>query len=131
MSRRSARLRFVCAAYAKHFALNAGQAAQGLRYLYSHPDIDREAPRGSVRHLALSVRLRAARVVNDVFFAILPPQWHHSPEELASLVGVPAGRWFRYGYCAWRFSDDGAPKDPLPADVDRRWDPRCKGLADP
>lgn len=126
MSRASARVRFFCEAYAKHFALNVGQAAQGLRYLHSHPDVDARAPRGSLRHLALSVRLRSARVVNDLFFAVIPPQWHHTPEELASMVGVPAARWFRYGYCAWRFTEAGEPKKPLPADVDRRWDPRCK-----
>jgi len=112
-------------AYAKHTALNLGQALQGIRYLHSHPDIDRVVPRGTLRHVALSLKLRARRVANDLFFAAIPPHWHHSREELAQLTGISARRWFSYGYCAWRFTDTGAAKDPLPADVDRRWDPRC------
>lgn len=119
-------MRRVAEEYAKHFALNVGQALQGLRYFYSHPDADELAPRRSLRHAALSMRLRATRVANDLFFAVLPPHWHHSPEELSAMIGISASRWFQYGYCAWRFTDTGAPKAPLPEDVDRRWDPRCK-----
>ncbi len=113
------------AAYARHTALNLGQALQGIRYLYSHPDVDRAAPRGTARHVALSLGLRSRRVANDLFFAVIPPHWHHSREELAQLTAISAGRWFLYGYCAWRFTETGEAKDPLPADVDRRWDPRC------
>ncbi|MCH7860462.1 MAG: hypothetical protein IH998_01955 [Proteobacteria bacterium] len=58
------------------------------------------------------------------FFAILPPRWHHSREELAGFRAIPFGRWFQYGYCAWRFTDTGAPREDL-SGVDRRWDPRC------
>lgn len=112
--------------YVKHTALNLGQALQGIRYLHSHPDIDAVAPRGTLRHAALSLKLRSRRVANDLLFAVIPPHWHHSREELAQMTGISAARWFRYGYCAWQFTDTGAPKDPLPADVDRRWDPRCK-----
>ena len=32
--------------YVKHAALYFGQAAQGMRYLLTHPDIDRIASRG-------------------------------------------------------------------------------------
>lgn len=110
--------------YCKHFALNLGQALQGIGYIHSHPDIDAIAPRGSLKHLARSMWLRSRRVTNDFFFAILPPDWHHTSEELASLRKIPATRWFQYGYCAWRFTDDGEPKGDLSA-VDRRWDPRC------
>jgi hypothetical protein len=124
--------------YAKHAALNFGQALQGLRYLTSHPDVDARAPRGSVRHALLSLSLRSRRVANDLFFAVIPPHWHHSPEELRAMTPIGIGRWFQYGYCAWRFDDEGNPRADLGRDidetgdasasrsVDRRWDPRCQ-----
>jgi len=112
--------------YAKHCALNLGQALQGLRYIHSHPDVDEVAPRYSLRHAMLSVRLRSKRVLNDLFFAAVPPHWHHTRGELEVMTTIPAGRWFQYGYCAWRFTESGAPKAELPADTDKRWDPRCK-----
>jgi len=112
--------------YAKHFALNGGQALQGMRYLLSHPDFDRVASRGTAKHMYLSLGLRSRRVLNDTFFALMPPHWHHSKAELAQMTRVPFARWFQYGYCAWRFTDTGEPKASLPPDIDRRWDPRCK-----
>ena len=111
--------------YLKHFALNFGQALQGLRYIASHPDIDRLSPRGSPRHVVLSLGLRSRRVANDLFFAMLPPRWHHTPQELESMTTIPLLRWFQYGYCAWRFTETGEPKVDL-SRVDRRWDPRCE-----
>ena len=111
--------------YAKHAALNFGQALQGVRYLFSHPDIDSTAPRGGLKHALLSARLRLKRIGNDFVFALLPPHWHHTSEELRSMMPISFGRWFQYGYCAWRFDDKGEVKSSL-VDVDRRWDPRCK-----
>ena len=111
--------------YFKHAALNLGQALQGIRYFHSHPDADQQARQGSLRHLLLSCRIRSQRVINDLFFAAIPPHWHHTREELAQMAPIRASAWFQYGYCAWRFDDDGKPKPNLPADVDRRWDPRC------
>jgi len=113
--------------YIKHTALNLGQALQGIRYFHSHPDADSQAARGSLRHLVQSCRIRAPRILNDLFFAAILPHWHHSEDELAQLTQVPLLLWFQYGYCAWRFDDTGQRKEPLPQDVDRRWDPRCKG----
>jgi hypothetical protein len=111
--------------YLKHFALNFGQALQGVRYFFSHPDIDAAAPRGTIRHAALSAGLRSKRVVNDLCFALIPPHWHHTREELSSMKRIPTLRWFQYGYCAWRFTGSGEVKQEL-AGVDRRWDPRCQ-----
>jgi hypothetical protein len=111
--------------YYKHSALNFGQALQGIRYIHSHPDIDSIAPRGSIRHFILSVCLRLKRVLNDLLFAILPPDWHHTPEQLAVFRKIPTTRWFQYGYCAWRFTDNGKLKEDV-SNADRRWDPRCK-----
>ncbi len=112
--------------YSKHFALNIGQAMQGVRYLFSHPDIDAVARRGGVEHALRSACLRSTRVANDVLFALLPPQWHHSRDELAPMAAVPLRMWFKYGYCAWRFTETGEPKPDLTG-VDPRWDPRCHG----
>jgi hypothetical protein len=110
--------------YAKHAALNLGQALQGIRYFYSHPAVDAHAARGTLRHAHGSAQLRLRRVANDLLFAALPPQWHHTPEELVAMRTVSLRRWFQYGYCAWRFDEGGNPKTSL-AGVDRRWDPRC------
>lgn len=110
--------------YLKHFALNFGQALQGVRYIFSHPNIDRYAPRGSVEHIFRSIGRRSRLIANDLLFALLPPHWHHTPEELASLRGASFVRWFQYGYCAWRFTEAGEIRSDL-SSVDRRWDPRC------
>ena len=111
--------------YIKHFALNFGQALQGIRYFWSHPDIDETALRGTIRHATLSAGLRSKRVANDLFFALIPPHWHHTREELSSMRRTPTLRWFQYGYCAWRFTESGEVKEAL-AGVDKRWDPRCQ-----
>jgi len=111
--------------YLKHTVLNVGQAAHELRYFYSHPDIDRAAPRGGLEHLRRSLTLRARRCVNDLFFAMIPPHWHHTSDELAAMRAVPLRRWFFYGYAQWRFTEDGQPRLDLTGAVDRRWDSRC------
>ena len=111
--------------YSKHAALNLGQALQGLRFLFSHPDFDSIASKGTVRHALLSARLRSRRFVNDLLFALLPPHWHHTQEELAQLKQNSLLKWFQCGYSPWRFSEVGEYLNPLPPNVDRRWDPRC------
>ena len=111
--------------YLKHFALNIGQALQGIRYFWSHPDADKLAPRGSLKHALFSVGIRSRRVANDLFFAVIPPHWHHTREELSGMLNVLVARWFQYGYCAWRFTASGDLKADL-AGADRRWDPRCQ-----
>ena len=114
--------------YYKHSALNFGQALQGVRYLYSHPDVDSVASRGSPTHLTRSLLLRSKRVANDLFFAVIPPRWHHTPRQLNAMRGISAAQWFRYGYCAWRFTNDGEVKTDL-SKADRRWDPRCRNVS--
>lgn len=59
-------------------------------------------------------------MANDLFFAVISPQWHHTREELSVFAAVPLLRWFQYGYCAWRFDEHGAPNHDL-----RGVDPRC------
>lgn len=111
--------------YAKHSALNLGQALHELRFFYSHPDFDKKAPRGSLKHFQLSCEQRSKRALNDLFYATIPPHWHHSEDELASLHQVPIRNWFLAGYSAWRFNEDGTFKDGDMTGVDQRWDPRC------
>jgi len=111
--------------YIKHSALNFAQALHGISYFFSHPDIDRVWPRGTPAHAFRSAGLRTKRIGNDLFFAIIPPHWHHTREELDSMTRTPLSRWFQYGYSAWRFTESGERKEDL-TDVDRRWDPRCQ-----
>jgi hypothetical protein len=111
--------------YAKHSVLNLGQALHGVAHVASHPDVDEAAPRGSLRHLVLSARRRARRIGNDLFFAAIPPHWHHTPEDLRALRGVPIKKWFFYGFAAWQFTESGDVKADA-STSDRRWDPRCK-----
>ena len=111
--------------YYRHSMLNFGQALQGIRFFYSHPDIDPIAPRGSWRHFKLSVLKRSKLIMNDLFFAIIPPHWHHTTEEIKSFHLYPPAKWFVFGYCAWRFDGDGNLLK-LTGNEDPRWDPRCK-----
>lgn len=111
--------------YVKHSALNLGQAAHGLAHFGSHPDIDATARRGTLQHFLLSARLRTRRLGNDLFFAVIPPHWHHTPEELRGMCDVSLKQWFTYGFAAWRFTESGSLKAEL-TNADRRWDPRCK-----
>jgi hypothetical protein len=111
--------------YAKHSALNVGQVLHGLVHLGSHPDIDDVAERGSLRHVFLSALLRTSRLGNDLFFTLIPPHWHHTPDDLRVIRSVSIGKWFLYGFAAWRFTESGALKADSNA-ADRRWDPRCK-----
>jgi len=111
--------------YGKHAALNFGQALHGLRHIASHPRIDRTARRGTVRHAWRSIGLRAKLVANDMLFAILPPRWHHSDEELQAIRTLPLTRWFLAGLAPYRLDEKG---ELLPAEQVRReprWDPRC------
>ena len=112
--------------YAKHTALNFGQAAQGVRYFYSHPDCDEVAARGTSKHFFLSLSLRSKRIANDLFFAAIPPHWHHTPDELRGMRPIPIAKWFFYGYAAWQFTETGEVRADLEGMEDRRWDPRCK-----
>lgn len=112
--------------YLKHSALNFGQAAQGLRFLFTHPDADAFASPGTPRHIARSLRLRLPRLVNDLFFAAIPPQWHHTPEECLSFRPHPAGWWFDAGYRPCRFTETGALLPPGAVTREARWDPRCR-----
>jgi len=113
-------------AYSRHFILNLGQALQGIRFFYSHPDFDKVALRGSIKHFRYSVTKRLKLILNDLFFAIIPPHWHHSEYELISLHRFTFKTWFEAGYSPWKFVDESLERRTLSGEEDRRWDPRCK-----
>jgi hypothetical protein len=109
--------------YAKHSALNLGQVLQGLRYFHSHPDFDSEA---GMRRVGLSSGLRAKRIANDFFYAALPPQLHHTREELAAMRKLPFREWLLCGYAPYLFLETGQRNPNLTGKEDPRWDPRCR-----
>jgi hypothetical protein len=111
--------------YLRHSALNFGQALQGMRYFYSHPKVDTLAKRGTFRHFRLSLGRRAKLILNDLFFAAIPPQWHHSEAELATLHQFSVWTWFEAGFMPWIFKDETLQRRALVGNEDRRWDPRC------
>jgi hypothetical protein len=111
--------------YLKHSALNLGQAVQGLRFLLTHPDVDLAAPRGTLKHMAAALPLRTRRVGNDLFFALIPPHWHHTRDELESLHSQSTMRWFQAGYSPYRFAETGEYLPRSEATREPRWDPRC------
>ena len=112
--------------YLKHSALNLGQALQGLRFLLTHPDIDGIAPPGTFRHVLHAIPLRLKRIANDLFFAVLPPHWHHTRGELATLRLLPVRSWFQCGYGPYRFAETGEMLSDAAMVREPRWDPRCK-----
>ncbi len=111
--------------YLKHSALNFGQALQGIRYLFTHPDVDMIAAPGTLRHAAKSLQLRSKRIANDLWFALIPPHWHHTPDELKSLRSVTVKQWFQAGYGPYRFAETGEFLSPDKVKREPRWDPRC------
>jgi len=91
--------------YAKHTALNLGQAARDLRFFYYHPGADKLAKEGSLRHAALSAPRRTKSLANNLLFSALPPQLHHSPKELSTMKSGSHAAWFLYGYMPWKYPD--------------------------
>jgi hypothetical protein len=57
--------------------------------------------------------------------AIPMPAVRQGGARTAHMSPIRAGAGFQYGDCAWPFGDGGKPKAHLPADVERRRDPRC------
>lgn len=112
--------------YVKHSALNFGQVAQGFRFLLTHPDVDSVASPGTIRHAATALPLRARRIANDLFFALIPPHWHHTSQELASLHHHATRKWLEAGYSPYRFSETGEYLAGDQITHEPRWDPRCR-----
>lgn len=102
--------------YLNHSALNAGQAARDVRYLTNHPNADAVAPEGSMRHRLESLKHRIPSLANNAKYTLLPPQWHHTPADLADMGIATPKQWFMSGYDPWNHKIPGdtyvAPRDP-------------------
>lgn len=91
--------------YIKHTFLNLGQAARDIRYFYYHPDADKNPLIGRSSHFLLSLFLRLKNLANNLFYALIPPHWHHSKEELMNMTSGTVKEWFLYGYAPWEYKD--------------------------
>ena len=92
-------------AYANHSALNLGQAARDVRYFYEHPDADKIAPHGTPLHVASSVASRIPSLASNLYYGALPPQLHHSAEELSGEGDTLLLKdRFLQGYDPWSYS---------------------------
>ena len=86
-------------AYVKHTALNLGQAARDLRYLGEHPD---------EKTVLRSFSKRIKQLATNLFYAAIPPQSHHTPEELEALSERTVTEWFLQGYAPWKYGRSGS-----------------------
>jgi hypothetical protein len=76
--------------YVKHTALNLGQAARAVVNLHKmHPD-ESDLPR--------SIRRSLLELANNLYYAIIPPHTHHTPDELKDLARLRVWEWFLCGY---------------------------------
>lgn len=105
--------------YALHSALNAGQAARDVRYLFDHPSADKIAPRDSALHSLSSLTSRLPSLTSNLYYTALPPQLHHTPEELAEHRDASLKQLFLHGYAPWdnllpenKTADEHAPGIP-------------------
>ena len=84
--------------YTKHSALNIGQVLRHVRYLFDLPDHTRFE----------AAKKRAKWIVNDLMYAILPPDTHHTEEEIEELTGFTYAELIKMGY-----DPDYTPERPL------------------
>ena len=63
--------------WAKHSTLNIGQVIRHLRYFFDLPDTPK----------LQAAKERAKFILNDLIYAVLPPQTHHTPEEVEAYMG--------------------------------------------
>ena len=74
--------------WAKHSTLNIGQVLRHVRYLFDLPDTPR----------LQAAKQRAKWIVNDLIYAALPPQTHHTPEQIEELTGLTYTELLKMGY---------------------------------
>jgi hypothetical protein len=91
--------------YGKHTALNAGQAAHDLRYLFNHPGANAVADKGTLQHKWESAKRRIPSFAQNAFYAAIPPHWHHTDENLKLMDAASAKEWFLHGYDRWKHPD--------------------------
>ena len=78
--------------YAKHTALNLGQAARDVRYVHDYPGEDT---------VLGSMGKRLPSLAHNLLFAALPPRLHHTKEELAESDPYTMREMFQHGYAPW------------------------------
>lgn len=91
--------------YWKHTALNIGQLVRDFRFFYHHPAASKVAREATIKYCIVSFGYRLRSMGYNTLYAILPPHWHHSAEDLQSMSPVGAYKWFLHGYAPWRFPD--------------------------
>ena len=74
--------------WAKHSTLNIGQVIRHLRYFFDLPDTPK----------LQAAKERAKFILNDLIYAVLPPQTHHTPEEIEELTGYSYPELLKLGY---------------------------------
>lgn len=74
--------------YAKHSTMNLGQVLRHLRYITDLPN--------TTKYEALKQRLRF--LANDLYYTIIPPQSHHTQEELDFQNQFSYGELLRMGF---------------------------------
>ncbi|MFM6927851.1 MAG: hypothetical protein ACKOX6_05265 [Bdellovibrio sp.] len=99
--------------YWKHTALNLGQAVRDLRYFYYHPDADKIAAEGTLKHYAYSCLRRIRSLANNIFFSVIPPHWHHTKTDLESMMPASAKEWFLHGYAPWSYPDPSKQRSKI------------------
>jgi len=91
--------------YWLHTALNAGLALRDIRWINDHPHADLNAAQGTLKHQLDSIKYRLPSLINNVFFAVLPPQLHHTWEDLKDTTNATAKDWFLHGFMPWKYKD--------------------------
>ncbi len=71
--------------YARHSALNIGKAGRDILEIANHPRADDIAGKGTAKHLASSITASISEIASDLYYAAIPPQLHHTKEELSHL----------------------------------------------
>ena len=75
--------------YGKHSALNVGQVARHLRYPTDLPGAEGKWD---------AFKKRAGYAANDAYYAVIPPDSHHTQEEIDELDQYTFSELIRMGY---------------------------------
>ena len=73
--------------WSKHSMLNFGQVLRHLKHLTDLPDTPRRE----------ALKQRLGYIANDALYAVLPPQTHHEPAEIAELRKYSYSELLRMG----------------------------------
>ena len=74
--------------WTKHSTLNLGQVLRHLKYFFDLPDM---SPGKAAKE-------RTKFIINDLLFAVLPPESHHNPEQIKELTSFTYPELLKMGY---------------------------------